>query len=113
LTNALKYTPPSGEINVEIKSKGNDILTSVADNGYGIPQSQQANIFQKLFRADNAKQQDTGGTGLGLYIIRSIIEQSAGGKIWFESTENKGTTFFFTIPKSGMIPKKGSKPLGK
>lgn len=112
LTNAVKYTPAGGKIKVEVKYQGDEILSSVADNGYGIPQSQQGQIFQKLFRADNAKEKDTNGTGLGLYIVRSIIEQSAGGRIWFESTENKGTTFFFTIPKNGMVAKKGSKPLG-
>lgn len=110
-TNALKYTPDGGSITLEIKVKDQTILSSVADTGYGIPQNQQGEIFQKLFRADNVKIKDTGGTGLGLYIVRSIIEQSCGGKIWFESVENKGTTFFFTIPKGGMEAKKGSRPI--
>jgi PAS domain S-box-containing protein len=112
LTNALKYTNEGGSIVLEIKIVKDDLLVSVSDNGYGIPQSQQGEIFTKLFRADNAKANDTSGTGLGLYIIKSIIEKSSGGKIWFESIENKGTTFYFTLPKNGMKPKSGSKPIG-
>ncbi|MEI6304619.1 MAG: PAS domain S-box protein [Candidatus Taylorbacteria bacterium] len=111
-SNALKYTGEGGHITIEVKVKDNDLLSSVSDNGFGIPKSQQSGIFQKLFRADNAKTQDADGTGLGLYIIKSIIEQSSNGKMWFESIENKGTTFYFTIPKSGVTPKKGSRPLG-
>jgi PAS domain S-box-containing protein len=111
LTNALKYTPIGGNVKLEIKTDGDNILNSISDNGCGIPSSQQSSIFQKLFRADNAKFKDSEGTGLGLYIVKSIIEQSSGGKIWFESVENKGTTFFFTLPKKGMTPKKGSRPL--
>lgn len=111
LTNSLKYAPVGGSVKLEIKTDGDKILNSVTDNGCGIPSSQQSNIFQKLFRADNAKAKDAEGTGLGLYIVKSIIEQSSGGKIWFESVENKGTTFFFTLPKKGMLPKKGSRPL--
>lgn len=110
-SNALKYTGEGGHITIEVKVKDNDLLSSVSDNGFGIPKSQQSGIFQKLFRADNAKTQDADGTGLGLYIIKSIIEQSNEGKIWFESVENKGTTFYFTIPKSGVKPKSGSRPL--
>ncbi len=75
-----------------------------------IPKKQQPEIFQKLFRADNVREKDTEGTGLGLYIVRAIVEKS-GGTIRFESEENKGTTFFVTIPLSGMKRKKGMKGL--
>jgi len=111
LSNALKYTPVGGEIKVEIKTSNNDVLVAVSDNGFGIPQSQQAQIFTKLFRADNANTKKVSGTGLGLYIVKSIVEQTSGGKIWFESTEGKGTTFFFTLPKAGVPAKSGSVPL--
>jgi PAS domain S-box-containing protein len=112
LTNALKYTDDGGKIDLSVKTKDDDyVLVTVSDNGFGVPQSQQGEIFKKLFRADNAKAKDKSGTGLGLYIIKSIIEQSSGGKLWFESIENKGTTFYFTLPKKGMVPKKGSHPL--
>ncbi len=111
LTNAVKYTPEKGQIILGIKKEKDNILVSVADNGYGIPKKDQDKIFTKMFRADNVKIKDTTGTGLGLYIIRSIIEQTANGKIWFESKENKGTTFYFTIPAIGMVKKEGSKAL--
>lgn len=110
LTNAVKYTQDKGTIELCVQKKNGKIQVSVKDNGFGIPENAKKNIFTKLFRADNAKIKDSGGTGLGLYIIKSIIEQS-GGEIWFESTENKGTTFFFTIPETGMQAKTGSKPL--
>ncbi|MFA7245260.1 MAG: PAS domain S-box protein [Candidatus Magasanikbacteria bacterium] len=111
LSNAVKYTPEKGKIMVNISNNDQELLISVADNGYGIPKDQQKNIFGKMFRADNVKLKDTTGTGLGLYIVKSIIEQSADGKIWFESKENKGTTFYFTLPLKGMVKKEGSKAL--
>ena len=85
-------------------------MVEVADTGMGIPKKQQKEIFKKLFRADNVRAQDTEGTGLGLYVIKSILDNT-GGKIWFKSVENKGTTFSFTIPLSGMKEKKGEKKL--
>ncbi|MDD2656590.1 MAG: PAS domain S-box protein [Patescibacteria group bacterium] len=111
ITNAVKYTPDKGQIKIEIQKNEKELVMSVKDNGYGIPKNQQDNIFTKMFRADNVKLKDTTGTGLGLYIVKSIIEQSAGGKIWFDSIENKGTTFYFTIPLKGMIKKEGNKAL--
>ncbi len=98
LSNAIKYTPEGGKVEVSISLvKNNGILFKVSDTGYGIPNDQQNRIFTKLFRADNVVSEDTEGTGLGLYIAKSIVEQS-GGKIWFESSENKGTIFYVTLP---------------
>ena len=80
----------------------------VSDTGYGIPEAQQEKIFTKLFRADNVREKDTDGTGLGLYIVKAIVGHS-GGEIWFTSQENKGTTFYVTLPLTGMKKKEGTK----
>lgn len=110
LSNAVKYTPVGGSILVEVKIIDDQLRLKVADSGMGIPKSQQSKIFSKLFRADNAKQSETEGTGLGLYIIKSIVDQ-AGGEVWFESEENKGTTFYVSFPIGGMKKKNGFKQL--
>ncbi|MFH1597440.1 MAG: PAS domain-containing sensor histidine kinase [Patescibacteria group bacterium] len=110
LSNAVKYTPEGGKVTLTIKKEDPNVLIKVADTGYGIPKNQYSRMFQKLFRADNVMAKDTEGTGLGLYIIKSIVE-SAKGKIWFESEEDKGTTFYVNLPLNGMSKKKGSKAL--
>lgn len=110
LSNSVKYTAEGGLVDLTINKDDKNILIKVADNGYGITKSQQDKIFDKLFRADNVKAKDTEGTGLGLYIVKSIIDQ-AGGKIKFESEENKGTTFFVELPLSGMQKKIGNKKI--
>jgi len=110
LSNSVKYTPEQGKISIKIKKQDKNIMISIIDTGYGIPKNQQMRIFTKLFRADNVLEKDTDGSGLGLYVVKSIVEQ-AGGKIWFESEENKGTSFFVSIPASGMQKKRGNKVL--
>ena len=107
LTNAIKYSPKDTEIVISIEKKDNDVLTQISDSGYGIPLAQQNRIFQRFFRADNVVKRETDGTGLGLYLTQSIINSSKG-KIWFKSEENKGTTFWFTLPITGMAPRKGN-----
>jgi len=110
LSNSVKYTQAGGHIITEISVKESNLYIRVADNGYGIPQSQQSKIFEKLFRADNVRQKDTEGTGLGMYIVKAIVE-SSNGKIWFDSEENKGTTFHVLLPLGGMVQKGGAKGL--
>lgn len=111
LSNAVKYTPSGGKISLSIKKDDQNILISIADTGCGISKSVQSKIFTKMFRADNARVKDPEGTGLGLYIIKETIEKT-GGKIWFESLgENKGATFYVTIPLEGMKKKLGTKRL--
>jgi signal transduction histidine kinase len=110
LSNSVKYTPPEGHIVAEIGVREGSLYIRVSDSGYGIPKAQHGKIFEKLFRADNVRQKDTEGTGLGMYIVKAIIE-SSGGKIWFDSEENKGTAFSVLLPLSGMVKKSGFKGL--
>ena len=110
LTNAIKYTPPSGKISIKMaldKKTNKDLVVEISDTGYGIPKYQQGKLYTKLFRADNVKEKETEGTGLGLYIVKSIIDNS-GGSIRFVSEENKGTTFFVKYPLAGMHKKNSS-----
>jgi len=110
LSNAVKYTSEKGKVNLNLGVKGKDLEIIVADSGLGIPKKQQDKIFDKLFRADNVRQTDTEGTGLGLYIIKAILDNT-GGKIRFESEENKGSKFYITLPLGGMKQKEGTKKL--
>lgn len=93
--NAIKYSPKGKEITLRLELRDKEILYSTSDQGVGIPKDQQKKIFSRFFRADNVSQKP--GTGLGLYLAKGLVEAS-GGKIWFESEEGKGTTFFFTLP---------------
>ena len=110
LSNAVKYTPEKGKVFLTIKKEKTGILIEIKDTGMGIPKSQQHKIFTKLFRADNVRETDTEGTGLGLYIIKQIMDQ-VGGEIWFKSAKNKGTTFSILLPLKGMKKKEGAKSL--
>ena len=112
LTNAVKYTPEEGKISISIAMSADETMftISVSDTGYGIPKGDQSRIFTKLFRASNIREKETDGTGLGLYIIKSIVEHS-GGTVTFESEEGKGTTFTLTLPVSGMQPQEGNKQI--
>ena len=93
ITNAIKYTPEEGTITVSFKQADGKNQVTVTDTGYGIPKAQQGKIFTKLFRADNVKEIGSSqSTGLGLYLVRSLIE-AMGGDISFQSEENKGTAF--------------------
>jgi PAS domain S-box-containing protein len=110
MSNAVKYTTEKGAVNIilrhatvdDMKKAGVDSnaphwFFSVQDNGYGIPKDQQPKIFGKLFRADNVRKLDVEGTGLGLYIVKEVVEKM-DGRVWFESTESVGTTFYVVAP---------------
>ncbi|GAC1501319.1 MAG: hypothetical protein NVS1B10_05450 [Candidatus Saccharimonadales bacterium] len=99
LTNAIKYTPDGGKVNIKLNPRRADILVEISDSGWGIPEYSQDQIFSKFFRAQNIVKKETTGTGLGLYLVRGLLD-ALGGEIWFESQESKGTTFYFTIPRA-------------
>ena len=97
LDNAIRYINKNGKINVYLGVKGKNAYFEIKDNGVGIPKKDQRYIFQKFFRSKNALRRQTHGSGLGLFIAKSIIEQ-LGGKIGFDSKENQGATFWFRLP---------------
>jgi PAS domain S-box-containing protein len=97
IENAINYTNPGGKVIVKVERKNKDLVLAVKDTGVGIPKDQQKRVFTRFFRGANVIKMETEGTGLGLFITKNIIE-AHGGKIWFKSQENKGTTFFFTLP---------------
>jgi PAS domain S-box-containing protein len=99
VSNAIKYSPEGGPIEVTIAedSERQEALLSVRDHGIGIPSQQQAQIFQRSVQADNTRAYGIEGTGLGLYLCRALVERH-GGRIWCESVEGQGSTFFIALP---------------
>ena len=97
LSNAIRYTDNGGTITIELTNQNNELTVKISDTGCGIPEQARGNIFTKHFRAENAKKKDPGGTGLGLYIVKTIADK-IGARVWFASQENVGTTFFVALP---------------
>ncbi len=114
VSNGVKYTPRGGTVTVRLRRTrelapplvslpsgrirtGDYVLVAVEDTGIGIPKEEQSKVFQQFFRGRKALATSEGGTGLGLYLVRTIVEQH-GGIVWFTSREGYGTTFFFTLP---------------
>ena len=96
LSNAVKYSPNGKTIHVSLQAEDNQIILSVADEGTGIPQAEQARIFEKFYRASNVPD-EVGGSGLGLAIVKSIVDAHQG-RIWVESVAGRGSTFFVVLP---------------
>src|SRR5690606_35959131 len=94
--NAIKYTPPGGEIGVSLETKGDFLVLRVRDTGIGIPKKDQPYIFDKFFRTDQAIDQFK-GTGLGLSIVKRIVEQHQG-RIWVDSEPGHGSVFTVMLP---------------
>lgn len=109
LSNAIKYTPDGGTITIHIftseerlrRTSQGSLLIEIKDTGYGIPKAAQAKLFSKFFRGANITEKDTDGTGLGLFIVKNLLEY-VGGTISFTSRKNAGSTFVVTLPLEGM-----------
>ncbi len=97
ISNAIKYSQDYGKVNIKLETKDDIIKLEVQDNGIGISESDKNKLFAKFYRGQNAVSKYTDGSGLGLYLVKSYLE-AWKGKIWYESTEGKGTTFHIEIP---------------
>jgi signal transduction histidine kinase len=97
LSNAVKYSPNGGAICVEVSQDGGEVVVSVADHGVGIPRDAIPKLFSKFFRVNQPQTKNIGGTGLGLALVKEIVEAHQG-RVWVESELGKGSTFFFSLP---------------
>lgn len=98
LNNAIKYAPGGGDITLTAKIDDDHILFSVEDHGMGIPPEHLNKVFERFHRVDNEDNRKIYGTGLGLYLVKHLVEQVHLGHIWVESEVGKGSTFYFTVP---------------
>jgi signal transduction histidine kinase len=95
--NAFKFSPDGGTIRLSMAENGQDLLVSVVDEGIGMPAEKHQRIFERFYQIDGSSRRRFGGTGIGLAIVKRIIDAHEG-KIWVESELNKGSAFFFTLP---------------
>jgi signal transduction histidine kinase len=110
ISNGIKYNRPNGSVTISHEIKGQTVEITVRDTGLGIPEDQQAKMFQKFFRVEHEDRAAVQGTGLGLYVTKQFIE-GMGGRLWFESVHGEGTAFHFTLPTEGkQQPTSATKP---
>jgi signal transduction histidine kinase len=102
MENAVKYSPDSSEIVVSLDERDDQLVTSIADRGIGIPSDELGQVFERFHRGRQVSSTNYGGLGLGLYITKQIVERH-GGTIWVESREGQGTTFSFSLPVATSI----------
>ncbi|RVU71093.1 MULTISPECIES: cell wall metabolism sensor histidine kinase WalK [Lactobacillus] len=101
MNNAIKYSPDGGVITVRLVQNQNHVILSISDQGLGIPRKDLGKIFDRFYRVDKARSRAQGGTGLGLAIAKEIVEAHRG-KIWADSSEGKGSTFYISLPYEPM-----------
>ena len=99
LTNAIRYTPGGGSIDVNLKAAPSEVTLQVCDTGLGIPTKEQERIFERFYRVDRARSREGGGTGLGLSIVKHLVSEM-GGKIALESYPGRGSRFFVTLRRA-------------
>jgi two-component system phosphate regulon sensor histidine kinase PhoR len=99
ISNAIKYTPAGGSVRVKAWSQDRKIVLEVSDTGIGIPEEALPRIFTEFYRAKNAKAVDVDGTGLGLVLVKDVVEQH-GGQISVQSVLDQGSTFTVMLPRS-------------
>ena len=103
IDNAIKYSLPKSEVVIDFKVQGGELITSVRDQGVGITANQVERLFQKFGRIYNPMSMQAGGTGLGLYIVKNLVE-SHGGDIWVTTRVGKGSKFSFSLPIAKQLP---------
>ncbi len=101
--NAIKYSHPDTEVDIDFKIQGDNLITIISDHGVGISKHQINRLFTKFGRIFNPLSIQAGGTGLGLYIVKNLVE-SHGGRIWVTSGEGKGSKFHFSLPIAKQLP---------
>jgi two-component system sensor histidine kinase VicK len=99
IANAIKFSPDGGTITVRMFEKDESVCVSVADEGIGMPPEKHQRIFERFYQIDGSSRRRFGGTGIGLAIVKRIID-AHHGEIWVESELNQGSSFFFTLPKA-------------
>jgi two-component system sensor histidine kinase VicK len=97
MNNAIKYSPDGGVITARLLETHNHVILSITDQGLGIPQKDIGHVFDRFYRVDKARSRKQGGTGLGLAISKEVVE-ALGGRIWVDSLEGKGSTFYISLP---------------
>mgnify|MGYP003385351019 CR=1 FL=1 len=101
--NAIKYSNPGSQVEIDFSIAGDELVTSITDHGVGISKHQLDRLFTKFGRIYNPMSVQAGGSGLGLYIVKNLVE-SHGGRIWVKSTEGKGSKFRFSLPIAKQLP---------
>lgn len=96
--NAIKYSPSGGTVTISAIADGDIVRMAVTDEGMGIPKEHLPKVFERFHRVDNRDTRKVGGTGIGLYLVKHLVE-AHGGKIWVESEHGKGSSFIFELPK--------------
>lgn len=97
MNNAIKYSPDGGVVTCRLLETHNQVIISISDQGLGIPRTDLGHVFDRFFRVDKARSRAQGGTGLGLAISKEVV-QMLGGRIWVDSVEGKGSTFYISLP---------------